>query len=459
MLNGFVDRLSYRSIRLTILRRNYSTKGNIFYDTVIVGGGMVGNAMACSMGLSKTLSSKKVLLIESGDPKPLVKTPIYSNRVSAISPPSVAFFKKLGIWENLEKYRIKRVDRLEVIDSCSRSAIRFEQSDPANEIAYIVENNAIVALLSDRIRERCNNVEIKTKTKVENCVIPNSLAELVNLKLNDGTEISTSLIIGADGVNSQIRQSFDVDYTSWEYGQKGVVATLQIQAEDDNSAAWQRFSKYGPIALLPLSGNLSSLVWTTSDEHAEYLLSLTPEQFVDELNHYLTTDASQSRITNQVLSVVEGTLNSLCDTKPTRVPIPPTVIALQSDTRAAFPLGFGHAHSYVAPRVALIGDAAHRIHPLAGQGVNLGWADVRKLIGCLERSIHDGADLGALTYLSEYDSEGQRHNVPVQVVCDWLNRLYRTEATPIVLIRSLGLFAVNRLTLVKDFIVHQTSSE
>uniref|UniRef100_A0A915B4G0 Ubiquinone biosynthesis monooxygenase COQ6, mitochondrial n=1 Tax=Parascaris univalens TaxID=6257 RepID=A0A915B4G0_PARUN len=407
--------LSYRSIRLTILRRNYSTKGNIFYDTVIVGGGMVGNAMACSM--------------------------------------------ELGIWENLEKYRIKRVDRLEVIDSCSRSAIRFEQSDPANEIAYIVENNAIVALLSDRIRERCNNVEIKTKTKVENCVIPNSLAELVNLKLNDGTEISTSLIIGADGVNSQIRQSFDVDYTSWEYGQKGVVATLQIQAEDDNSAAWQRFSKYGPIALLPLSGNLSSLVWTTSDEHAEYLLSLTPEQFVDELNHYLTTDASQSRITNQVLSVVEGTLNSLCDTKPTRVPIPPTVIALQSDTRAAFPLGFGHAHSYVAPRVALIGDAAHRIHPLAGQGVNLGWADVRKLIGCLERSIHDGADLGALTYLSEYDSEGQRHNVPVQVVCDWLNRLYRTEATPIVLIRSLGLFAVNRLTLVKDFIVHQTSSE
>uniref|UniRef100_F1L517 Ubiquinone biosynthesis monooxygenase coq-6 n=1 Tax=Ascaris suum TaxID=6253 RepID=F1L517_ASCSU len=314
--------LSYWTTHLAISARYYSSNANLFYDVVIVGGGMVGNAMACSMGLSKKLSSKKILLLESGDLKPLTKTPIYSNRVSAISPPSVTFFKKLGIWEKLEKYRVKRVDRLEVIDSCSRSTIRFEQPNPSNEIAYIVENDAIIAFLIDRIREQCNNVEIKTNTKVDNCTIPNSLAKLANLKLNDGTDVSTSLIIGADGVKSQIRQSFDVDYTAWEYGQKGVVATLQVQAEDNNSTAWQRFSKYGPIALLPLSANLSSLVWTTSDEHAEYLLSLTPEHFVDELNYYLTTDASQSPITNQVLSLAEGVLNSLCGTKPTGVPIP-----------------------------------------------------------------------------------------------------------------------------------------
>uniref|UniRef100_A0A0M3II51 DAO domain-containing protein n=1 Tax=Ascaris lumbricoides TaxID=6252 RepID=A0A0M3II51_ASCLU len=205
--------LSYWTTHLAISARYYSSNANLFYDVVIVGGGMVGNAMACSMGLSKKLSSKKILLLESGDLKPLTKTPIYSNRVSAISPPSVTFFKslskklsskkilllesgdlkpltktpiysnrvsaisppsvtffkKLGIWEKLEKYRVKRVDRLEVIDSCSRSTIRFEQPNPSNEIAYIVENNAIIAFLIDRIREQCNNVEIKTNTKVDNC--------------------------------------------------------------------------------------------------------------------------------------------------------------------------------------------------------------------------------------------------------------------------------------------------
>ncbi|KHN74315.1 putative ubiquinone biosynthesis monooxygenase coq-6 [Toxocara canis] len=221
--------LSCSTGRLWMMRRCYSSRS--FYDAVIVGGGMVGNAMACSMGLSKALSSRKVLLLESGDPKPLKKTPEYSNRVSAIGPASVALFKKLGIWKKLEEYRVKRVDRLEVIDSCSKSAIRFEQPNPDNEIAYIIENNAIVAFLSDRIREKCPNVEIKTKTKVDDCAIPSSLAELATLKLSDDSQVSTSLIIGADGVRSRVRESFDVDYTAWEYGQKGVVATLRVQAE------------------------------------------------------------------------------------------------------------------------------------------------------------------------------------------------------------------------------------
>ncbi|VDK23449.1 unnamed protein product, partial [Anisakis simplex] len=174
-----------------------------------------------------------------------------------------------------------------VLDSCSKSAIRLQPPDPRDEVAYIIENNAMVEFLSERVREKCQNVVVKTKMKVEDCCFPDTLAELAELKLSDGSEISTPLIIGADGVQSKVRQSLGVDYTSWEYNQRGVVATVKIRAEDDNGAAWQRFSKHGPIALLPLSEEYSSLVWTTSNEHAKRLLSLTPEEFVDELNYYL----------------------------------------------------------------------------------------------------------------------------------------------------------------------------
>lgn len=437
--------------------RSTSTTSSSFYDAVIVGGGMVGNGMACAMGQSKVLSHSKVLLLESEDPKPLVKTELFSNRTSAVSPSSVAFFKKIGVWNQLVSYRVKKVDRLEVIDSCSQSTINFEQPNPADEIAYIIENDAIVACLLDRVRDGCPNVTVKTKAKVVDCRIPDSLSDLASLKLNDGTEIRTSLVIGADGAKSVVRNSLGVDYTGWEYGQKGVVAVVQVQASNDNSVAWQRFTPYGPIALLPLSDKFSNLIWTTNDRHAAELLTLTQEQFVDQLNHYLTTDDNQNSLTNALLCCADKALSTVFRTRETKVPIPPVVVALQSDNRAAFPLGFGHAHSYVAARVALIGDAAHRIHPLGGQGVNLGWADVTTLTKCLEKAVSDGADLGAVTYLSEYDTKGQRRNVPVQIVCDWLNRIYRTNAAPLVLVRSLGLFAVNKITPLKNFIVSQTS--
>ncbi|VDK25427.1 unnamed protein product [Anisakis simplex] len=119
--------------------------------------------------LSEVLSSKKVLLLESGDPKPLGKTKLYSNRVSAITPSSLDLFKRLGIWNKLQEYRVKRVDRLEVLDSCSKSAIRLQPPDPRDEVAYIIENNAMVEFLSERVREKCQNVVVKTKMKVEDC--------------------------------------------------------------------------------------------------------------------------------------------------------------------------------------------------------------------------------------------------------------------------------------------------
>ncbi|VDN17223.1 unnamed protein product [Gongylonema pulchrum] len=192
---------------------------------------------------------------------------------------------------------------------------------------------------------------------------------------------------------------------------------------------------------------MSSVTWSTSAEHADELLSLPAQQFVDMLNEFLTTDIHQNSITNQFLSFTGRALREIFSVTEKRQVILPTVLSVFENTRAAFPLGFGHTHSYVATRAALIGDAAHRTHPLAGQGVNLGWNDVVILLQCLEQCVTDGGDLGSLTYLADYDTQGQRRNVPVQVACDWLNRLYLTSSTPLILTRSFGLNLIADLQL------------
>uniref|UniRef100_A0A915Q1S4 Ubiquinone biosynthesis monooxygenase COQ6, mitochondrial n=1 Tax=Setaria digitata TaxID=48799 RepID=A0A915Q1S4_9BILA len=433
---------------------------NSFYDIIIIGGGMVGNAMACSIGLSERLKSKKVLILDSAEIKAPTKNSPYGNRVTAVSPPSISLFKKLGIWNDLVDLRVKRVDRLQVLDSCSNSSIRFTQPDPANEVAYMIENNAIIGFLSNRIVTSCPNVTVKRKTKVVDCRTPSGLDEFATVVLDDGTKLQTSLIIGADGSRSLVRDLLKFKYTSWGYGQSAIVANLRVKTRpsfsvESNCVAWERFTPSGPVALLPLTEDLSSVTWSTSTEHAEELLSLSAEEFVNELNQFLNTSIHQNYVTNQFLSFTGEILKGVFSVSGKPVLTFPTVVSLFEDTRAAFPLAFGHAHTYVIPRAALIGDAAHRTHPLAGQGVNLGWNDVRILVKCLEQCVTDGGDLGSLTYLADYDTKGQRRNVPVQIACDWLNRLYLASSTPFIFIRSFGLNMVDRFTPLKQYISYE----
>uniref|UniRef100_A0AC35UBS8 Ubiquinone biosynthesis monooxygenase COQ6, mitochondrial n=1 Tax=Rhabditophanes sp. KR3021 TaxID=114890 RepID=A0AC35UBS8_9BILA len=433
-----------------------------FYDVVIVGGGMVGNAMAASLGSSPALKSSTILLLEAGKEPQLVKgNELYSNRVSAVSPLSVNLFKKLSIWECLEGNRVQPVREMRVLDDASQSNIFFEQKNDGQQIAHIIENNAIIGSLFNRLKE-FENISVQTGAKVDDIKVPESIGKLAEITMTDGSQINTNLVIGADGFNSSVRKAINTEYTAWNYDQMGIVCTLNIKSEV-NDTAWQRFTPLGPLALLPLNKNLSSLVWTTSPAEAKRLLALSEDEFVDELNRHLQTETNQNSLVNQALFMLEKVTSSLplgeaaraatlaCGTRI------PEVISLQSDTRAAFPLGFGHAHDYVAPRAALIGDAGHRMHPLAGQGVNLGWSDVEKLTNVIETCISEGGDIGSLTYLREYQDAAQKHNLPVMVSVDWLNRLYGSNLTPVVLARSLGLYAVNKLTPLKDLIMYKAS--
>ncbi|KAL3085844.1 hypothetical protein niasHT_039008 [Heterodera trifolii] len=446
--------------------RSFATHQSTFYDVVIVGGGLVGSAMACSIGTNSALGpSTRVLLLESGrlhsvkQSKEAETKHTYSNRVSAVSPSSVEMFKTFGVWDEICSKRVHPVSALYVEDGCAKSKIHFKQLDKRSPIAHIVENELIVAALQQCIRERCANVEVRHGAVDQNLSVPDNLGQNVTIQFEDGT-IETSLLIAADGSKSTARKRAGIDFEETVYEQRAVVGTLALQhnSESDESFAWQRFVPSGPVALLPLGRELCSLVWTVPTADAARLLQLSPEHFVEELNGTLQFDNSSSNsLVNNSLDCLGKALNFLPSKESSAKSTFPRVLSLPYDDRAAFPLSLGYAYDYIRPRVALIGDAAHRVHPLAGQGVNLGWSDVRFLTAALHRAFDEGGDLGSLTYLRDFDSASQRRNGPVIFAIDCLNRLYSTDHPFCTLFRSVGLNILDRVLPAKDLIVHLAS--
>lgn len=249
----------------------------------------------------------------------------------------------------------------------------------------------------------------------------------------------------------------DVNNFSLSYKQMGIVATLEISPEEaaGNTVAWQRFLPAGPIALLPLTDTLSSLVWSTSVEHAKELLRMEPEKFINALNEAYSKSYSSNSVVDSLMKTVEAVL-ALKKNKIQQ--FPPRVLKLQEGSRAAFPLGFGHASSYVCGGAALIGDAAHRVHPLAGQGVNLGFGDVLTLTDVLAEALYNGSHLNNLQYLMKYEQECLKANVPKLLGIHAIQNLACTAFPPFVLARGLCLKMANLIPPVKQFVMNKAMS-
>jgi ubiquinone biosynthesis monooxygenase Coq6 len=235
----------------------------------------------------------------------------------------------------------------------------------------------------------------------------------------------------------------------------GVVGTLELDAEQaaGNSVAWQRFLPTGPVALLPLNDNLSSLVWSTTIEHAKELLKMQPNEFVDALNDAFRKTYQTNSVVDGVMKIVENVLPFGKSNKMQQ--LPPQVLNVQDGSRGAFPLGFGHASSYVCGGAALIGDAAHRVHPLAGQGVNLGFGDVLKLTEVLAEAIYNGSNINDTQYLLKYERERLKANVPIMIGVHALQKLYCNDFPPFVLARSIGLKITNQTPPLKKFFMEK----
>lgn len=429
---------------------------------VITGGGMVGTAMACALAHDPKFAKKKITLLESGPEKVFDLPPTYKNRVSTINPASAALLESFGAWSKVLQMRCQPVKRMQVWESCSDSLLTFNQPDLSLELAHVVENDVLLSSLTDSLKE-CPQVEVLYGTKVKNIDIPkvNDFSDkdsLVDISLESGRILRTHLLIGADGFNSVVRKTCNFPTVGWDYNQAGVVATLQLSGETENTVAWQRFLPSGPIAMLPLTNNLSSMVWSTSPSHAKELVAMSEEDFVDAVNDAFWHDDKKDPIAQNMGKSLEMFLDRIVPGGTSMRQLPPTISGVDEGSRAKFPLGLNLSSHYIRQRVALIGDAAHRIHPLAGQGVNLGFADVICLHKVLAQAVSEGADFGSLNILLPYETERLRQIVPIAVAIDGLQKLYGTNWTPAVVLRSLGLQATNAATFIKDKLIQKASN-
>ncbi|KAK7104264.1 ubiquinone biosynthesis monooxygenase COQ6, mitochondrial-like [Littorina saxatilis] len=436
-------------------------------DIVISGGGMVGASMACALAYSDSFADKRIVLLEAAPDRGDFHLPKrYSNRTCALSPSTAGLLSSFGAWEEIEMMRSQPVRRMQVWDSCSDSMIAFSQEDMTEPLAWIVENDVILGAIMRRLRQAPNPVDIRFETSAKSFVIPHvsesweekSKHPWVKVELGGEKSIYTRLLVGADGSKSAVRAAAKLHTVKWNYEQTAVVATLRLAEAIDNNVAWQRFLPTGPIALLPLSEEFSSLVWTTTPEDAKHLLKLPEESFVDAVNDAYWHERDKNALADKAVDGFSQLLNNIMPGGTAMKQLPPTVTGVEEKSRAAFPLELMHASHYVRPRVALIGDAAHRLHPLAGQGVNLGFGDVECLTRILEQAVAGGSDLGSLNHLLTYETKRQRHNLPVVATIDGLQRLYSTDFTPLVVARSLGLTAVNSLTMFKNLIIQRATA-
>jgi ubiquinone biosynthesis monooxygenase Coq6 len=368
----------------------------------------------------------------------------------------------------MKRERIQNYHEMQVWDGLTDARIEFDWqgSSAGKTIAYMIENLNITSGLLKRLEE-LGGVDIFDKTKVENIDLGKEteeldLSEWPVVELSGGQTLAARLLIGADGANSPVRSFAGIQARGWDYGRHGVVATLQLEGDgwggEYSKIAYQRFLPTGPIAMLPLPGNHASLVWSTTPEKAAVLKSLAPKDFISMVNAAF-----------RLRPVDLGYMHTLPEGQDEELfwrsehitvdpeAMPQDVVGVQEGTIASFPLKLRHADTYIGERVALVGDAAHTVHPLAGQGLNAGQGDVQSLAKTIQYAVLHGQDLGTTLALEPYNSERYAANHIVLGVCDKLHKLYGIESGPLVPLRSIGLRAVNALGPLKNFLMEQAS--
>ncbi len=370
---------------------------------------MVGLTLACALGQQQF----NVAIIEAYEPADINLQDDYELRVSAISKSSQQILKNVGAWQGMLNRRACAYQHMHVWDATGDGHIHFDAADLGiDSLGHIIENKVIqFALL-----EQCLTL------KTVDWLCPQQVTEFVftddeqQLVLSNGKRLSAKLIVGADGANSKVRDAAGIDLNQSPYEQKAVVAVVKSNLHHKDTA-WQRFLPSGPLAFLPLSDGSCSIVWSAESALADELMAMEKNVFIDELQN-----------------AFENTLGKI----------------EHVSERAAFALVRRHANEYVKTGLALIGDAAHTIHPLAGQGVNLGLLDAAALAETLLNARATGKNIASLTTLRKYERWRRADNSLMMYSMSGFKNLFSNEQTELSFVRNAGLNIVNGLGPVKN---------
>ncbi|KJK08823.1 2-octaprenyl-3-methyl-6-methoxy-1,4-benzoquinol hydroxylase [Pseudomonas sp. 5] len=388
-------------------------------DLLIVGAGMVGSALA----LALQHSGLEILLLD-GSPlsiKPFDEQSAFEPRVSALSMASQRILERLGAWPGIEQRRISPYSDMRVWDGSGTGQIHFSAASVHAEVlGHIVENRVV----QDGLLERLHDSEIGLLANARLEQMRRSGDEWL-LTLADGRTLRAPLVIAADGANSAVRRLTGCETREWDYLHHAIVTSVRC-AQPHQATAWQRFTDDGPLAFLPLlrdgQQDWCSIVWSTTPEQSERLMKLDDADFCAQLER-----------------AFEGRLGAV----------------LEADPRLCVPLRQRHAKRYVAEGLALIGDAAHTIHPLAGQGVNLGFLDAAVLAEELLHAYERGERLADVRVLSRFERRRMPHNLALMAAMEGFERLFQADPLPLRWLRNSGLKWVEQLPEAKAVFVRQ----
>jgi 2-octaprenyl-6-methoxyphenol hydroxylase len=385
------------------------------YDVVIAGGGITGLSLALAVKrvLQGTLS---VCLVEA----PLTRD---EDRAFAFSAGTVRMLKALGVWEAIEP-DAQPIHEMVITDSRLEDVVRpvfltfGGEATPGEPFAHMIPEPSVIAALREAVL--MSKITLVTGQVTEARPSPGSTIA----KLSDGTCLAASLVVASDGAKSRLRDDAGIGWVHWSYNQSGIVATIGHEREHCGRAE-EHFLPSGPFAMLPLTGNRFTMVWSETTERTRLVLERDDADILAEIE--------------QRAGLRLGDLTLLSRPR-------------------AYPLGFGLARRFGAERLALVGDAAHLIHPIAGQGLNLGMRDVASLAEIVAEHASLGLDIGEVQVIEAYERSRRADTVAMATLTDRLNRLFSNDAMPVRLMRDFGLGVVDRLPSIKSRLIREASA-
>ncbi len=390
------------------------------YDIIIVGAGLVGTALAGAIAQQNSAALLRIALIEAGGDTQHFSDENFDPRVVALTQASQNLLTTIGVWQKIVSQRACAYSEMEVWDGEGTANIHFSAAEVRQDhLGHIIENSVIVAAL----REHLINYPQITLIQPA-AVVGLHKSEAIQIVLDNGVILTTKLLVAADGAQSKVRELAEFSTREWDYGHTAIITTVQTEFPHQ-ATAWQRFMRSGPLAFLPLPSvnkkYFCSIVWSAEHALASELMALNDVDFCTRLGF-----------------AFEHKLGKI----------------LHAATRLAVPLRQRHAKHYIQPQIVLVGDAAHNIHPLAGQGVNLGLLDVAALAQEIKRAGDRGIPLDDFSILRRYQRQRMASNLIMMTAMEAFKQLFGDSSLMLNWLRNNGMRQLNSLTTVKKFIVN-----